>query len=155
MNVARTMEYDPSGSFQQNVVFKNLFLYVLTLILRILAALWMHFYAILRGVYSRWDRLMRYINWLLRLLVFFILIGFTVKNDQPVTLRYFLGFAWESSLIIVLFTFFAAGAAVAALAMLSIVLTQRRNIARLERDVRVKHKLAELDDTPTTSTSLS
>jgi uncharacterized integral membrane protein len=98
---------------------------------------------------------MRYLNWLWRLFVFFMLIGFTVKNDQPVTLRYFLGFEWESSLVIVLFTFFAAGAAVAVLAMLSIVLTQRRNIARLEREVRVKNKLAELDDTPTLPTSLS
>jgi uncharacterized integral membrane protein len=98
---------------------------------------------------------MRYLNWLWRLFVFFMLIGFTVKNDQPVTLRYFLGFEWESSLVIVLFTFFAAGAAVAVLAMLNIVLTQRRNIARLEREVRVKNKLAELDDTPPTPTSLS
>ncbi|MDD4963523.1 MAG: LapA family protein [Gallionella sp.] len=98
---------------------------------------------------------MRYLNWLWRLFVFFMLIGFTVKNDQPVTLRYFLGFEWESSLVIVLFTFFAAGAAVAVLAMLNIVLTQRRNIARLEREVRVKNKLAELDNTPTTPISLS
>ncbi|MDD2776548.1 MAG: LapA family protein [Gallionella sp.] len=98
---------------------------------------------------------MRYLNWLWRLFVFFMLIGFTVKNDQPVTLRYFLGFEWESSLVIVLFTFFAAGAAVAVLAMLNIVLTQRRNIARLEREVRVKNKLAELDDTPTLPTLLS
>ncbi|MFY9261560.1 MAG: LapA family protein [Gallionella sp.] len=98
---------------------------------------------------------MRYFNWLWRLFVFFMLIGFTVKNDQPVTLRYFLGFEWESSLVIVLFTFFVAGAAVAVLAMLSIVFSQRRNIARLEREVSVKNKLAELNDAPPTPPSLS
>lgn len=98
---------------------------------------------------------MRYINWLWRLLVFFILIGFTVKNDQPVTLRYFLGLAWESSLVIVLFTFFAAGATVAVLSMLSIVFIQRRRIACLEQEASAKNNMAELNDTPTASTSLS
>jgi uncharacterized integral membrane protein len=32
---------------------------------------------------------MRYLNWLLRTLLFIALLGFAVKNDQPVTLRYF------------------------------------------------------------------
>ncbi len=89
---------------------------------------------------------MRYFNWLWRLCLFFLLIGFTVRNDQPVTLQYFLGFQWESSLIIVLLAFFAAGAAVGVLAMLNIVLKQRRLISRLEREVRVKTTLSRVED---------
>ena len=55
---------------------------------------------------------MRYINWVFRVVVFIVLLGFALKNDQPVTLRYFFGYEWQSSLIVVLLIFFAAGAAI-------------------------------------------
>jgi len=90
---------------------------------------------------------MRYLNWILRALLFIVLLGFAVKNDQPVTLRYFFGFEWQSSLVIVLLVFFAAGTAVGVLAMLTNVLQQRREIARLKRDIRVKNKLAGIGET--------
>ena len=90
---------------------------------------------------------MRYLNWLLRTLLFIALLGFAVKNDQPVTLRYFFGYEWQSSLVVVLLLFFAAGAIVGVLAMLVNVLQQRREIARLKRDIRVKNKLAGVGET--------
>jgi putative membrane protein len=64
-----------------------------------------------------------------------------------VTLRYFFGYEWQSSLVIVLLIFFAAGAAVGVLAMFANVLQQRREIARLKRDIRVKNKLAGISET--------
>ncbi|OFZ67133.1 MAG: hypothetical protein A2V79_11000 [Betaproteobacteria bacterium RBG_16_56_24] len=90
---------------------------------------------------------MRYFNWVLRAALFIALLGFAVKNDQPVTLRYFFGYEWESSLVIVLLMFFAAGAIVGVLAMLAEALQQRREIARLKRDILVKNKLAGIDET--------
>ncbi|MDO8263563.1 MAG: LapA family protein [Gallionella sp.] len=90
---------------------------------------------------------MRYLNWLLRALLFIALLGFAVKNDQPITLRYFFGYEWQSSLVVVLLLFFAAGAIVGVLAMLVNVLQQRREIARLKRDIRVKNKLAGVGET--------
>lgn len=90
---------------------------------------------------------MRYLNWLLRAALFIVLLGFAVKNDQPVTLRYFFGYEWQSSLVIVLLIFFAAGTAIGVLAMLASVLRQRREIARLKRDIMVKNKLAGIDET--------
>ncbi len=90
---------------------------------------------------------MRYFNWILRVALFIALLGFAVKNDQPVTLRYFFGYEWQSSLVIVLLIFFAAGAIVGVLAMLADVLQQRREIARLKRDIRVRNKLADTDET--------
>ncbi len=93
---------------------------------------------------------MRYFNWILRTVLFILLLGFAVKNDQPVTLRYFFGFEWQSSLVIVLLVFFAAGAAVGVLAMLANVLQQRREIAHLKRDIRVKNKLADIGETQQT-----
>lgn len=90
---------------------------------------------------------MRYLNWLLRAALFIVLLGFAVKNDQSVTLRYFFGYEWQSSLVIVLLIFFAAGTAIGVLAMLASVLRQRREIARLKRDIMVKNKLAGIDET--------
>ena len=90
---------------------------------------------------------MRYLNWLLRAVLFVLLLGFAVKNDQSVTLRYFFGFEWQSSLVVVLLVFFAAGAAIGVLAMFSNVLQQRREIARLKREVRIKNTLAGVGET--------
>lgn len=90
---------------------------------------------------------MRYFDWALRIVLFIVLLGFAVKNDQPITLRYFFGYEWQSSLVVVLLLFFSAGAIVGVLAMLANVLQQRREIARLRRDIRVKNKLANLGET--------
>jgi uncharacterized integral membrane protein len=89
---------------------------------------------------------MRYINWILRVMLFIVLLGFAVKNDQPITLRYFFGYEWQSSLVIVLLIFFAAGAAVGVLAMFVNMLQQRREIAALQREIRVKNKLAGIGE---------
>lgn len=85
---------------------------------------------------------MRYFNWLLRALLFIALLGFAVKNDQSITLRYFFGYEWQSSLVVILFLFFFVGTIVGVLAMLVNVLRQRREIARLKRDIKTRNKLA-------------
>jgi len=90
---------------------------------------------------------MRYFDWALRIVLFIVLLGFAVKNDQPVTLHYFFGYEWQSSLVVALLLFFAAGTIVGVLAMFSNVLQQRREIARLKRDIRVKNKLADIGET--------
>jgi len=90
---------------------------------------------------------MRYFDWALRIVLFIVLLGFAVKNDQPVTLRYFFGYEWQSSLVVILLLFFAVGTVVGVLAMFSNVLQQRREIARLKRDIRVKNKLADIGET--------
>jgi uncharacterized integral membrane protein len=79
---------------------------------------------------------MRYFNWLLRAALFIGLLGFAVKNDQPVTLHYFFGFEWQSTLVVVLLAFFAAGVLVGILAMLVNLLQQRLEISRLKRDIK-------------------
>ena len=90
---------------------------------------------------------MRYFDWALRIVLFIVLLGFAVKNVHPATLRYFFGYEWQSSLVVILLLFFAAGTVVGVLAMFSNVLQQRREIARLKRDIRVKNKLADIGET--------
>ncbi len=90
---------------------------------------------------------MRYLNWIIRLVLFIALLGFAVKNDQSVTLRYFFGYEWQSYLVIVLLIFFSVGTAVGVLAMLPSLLRQRREIAALKRQIRASNKLADIDET--------
>lgn len=89
---------------------------------------------------------MRYFNWLLRAMLFIALLGFAVKNDQPVTVRYFLGFEWESSLVIVLLAFFAVGTVFGLVAMFGNLVQLRREIARLKQDIQVKKELSDLNE---------
>ncbi len=90
---------------------------------------------------------MRYLNWLLRTTLFFMLLGFALKNDEPVVLRYFFGFEWHASLVVAMLVFFVAGTGIGILAMLGSVFRQRREIAALKRDLRLKNKLAGIGET--------
>ena len=94
---------------------------------------------------------MRYLNWLLRALLFFILLGLAMKNDQPATLHYFLGYAWQTSLVVIMLLFFVAGAVVGMLAVLGGMLRQRREIAALKRELRMKNKLIEAGEAAATT----
>lgn len=89
---------------------------------------------------------MRYLIWLLRAVIFVLLLGFAVKNDQPVTLRYFFGFEWNTSLVIILLVFFVLGVAVGLLALSLNFLRQRRELSALKRELRMKNRLTESDD---------
>lgn len=81
---------------------------------------------------------MRYLNWLIRLFLFAVLITFAVRNEQPVSLRYYFGFEWQTSLVVILLVVFVLGIVTGLLAMLFSVLRHRRQIAALKRELRQK-----------------
>ncbi|CAH1204053.1 LapA_dom domain-containing protein [Candidatus Nitrotoga sp. BS] len=87
---------------------------------------------------------MRYMIWLLRAVLFLILLGFAMKNDQPVVFHYFFGYEWKTSLILILFLFFAVGMSVGVLAVLGNIFRQRKEIAILKRELRLKNKLVSV-----------
>lgn len=89
---------------------------------------------------------MRYLVWLLRAILFVLLLGFAVKNDQPVALRYFFGYEWQASLVVVLLVFFAVGVGIGVLALLGNLFRQRREIAALKRELQLKNKLADASE---------
>jgi len=80
---------------------------------------------------------MKYIIWFFRAFLFLLLLGFAAKNDEPVVVRYFFGYEWHASLILVLLLFFAIGTAVGMLALLTGLLRQRREIAVLKKELRL------------------
>ena len=83
---------------------------------------------------------MKYLYWLLRAVLFLVLLGFAVKNDQPVVLKYFFGYEWHASLVLVLLLFFAVGAMVGVLAVLFNMLRQRKEITELKEELSLKSK---------------
>jgi len=87
---------------------------------------------------------MRALAWTLRIILFLALFLFALKNTDSVSLRLYFDQVWQAPLILVLLLFFAAGAAMGVLATLATVFRQRREIARLRRELRTR----PLDDSP-------
>jgi lipopolysaccharide assembly protein A len=79
---------------------------------------------------------MRIVTWAIRLLIFVLLVAFGAKNVEPVTLRFYFDLALEAPLIVVLFAFFALGAAFGLAASLGTLLRHKRQIQVLKRAER-------------------
>jgi lipopolysaccharide assembly protein A len=79
---------------------------------------------------------MRIIAWTLRIILFLALFLLALKNTDPVSLRLYFDQVWQAPLILVLLVFFAAGAAIGVLATLATIFRQRREIGRLQRELR-------------------
>jgi len=78
----------------------------------------------------------KYLLWFFRLLVFAVLLGFALKNTDPVAVRFYLGGEWEAPLAFVLLVAFVFGAAAGLLACLGAVLRKRREISHLRKQLR-------------------
>jgi uncharacterized integral membrane protein len=71
---------------------------------------------------------MRYLSWIAKLLLFLLLLGFALKNTEPVAVRYFLGQEWRAPLSLVLLLFFGAGAALGVAAVFGVAWRLRREL---------------------------
>ena len=60
---------------------------------------------------------MRLLVWLLRAFIFFSLFAFSLHNLQPASVNWAFGYAWETRMVIVVLTAFAAGTVFGVLAM--------------------------------------
>ena len=87
---------------------------------------------------------MRILSWILRVVLFVALFLFAIKNTDSVSLRLYFDQVWQAPLILVLLVFFVAGAAMGVLATLATVFRQRRDIARLQRELGTRPR----DDGP-------
>jgi uncharacterized integral membrane protein len=86
---------------------------------------------------------MRFLHWIFRLVLFLLLLGFAVKNTEPVVVHYFLGLRWHAPLSLVLLLFFVVGAGLGAVAGASWLYRHRREVMELRRELRLKQELAE------------
>ena len=78
----------------------------------------------------------RFLTPLIGAALFLAAVGFAVKNSGLVTLRYYLGTAWQMPLVVLLFIVFVLGAVVGVAASFSYVYRQRREIFYLKRERR-------------------
>lgn len=78
---------------------------------------------------------MRYLGWLVKILIFVAVLGFALQNSQLVTLHYFLGYIWEAPLVVLLLLAFVLGALLGLLALLPALYQLRRERARLRREL--------------------
>ncbi|MDP2832505.1 MAG: LapA family protein [Pseudomonadota bacterium] len=79
---------------------------------------------------------MRYLALLIKILLFVFLLGFAVKNSGVVTLRYFFGYEWQTSLALVILVSFAIGLLVGLLACSWRLLRNHRELRQLRRVVQ-------------------
>ena len=84
---------------------------------------------------------MRVLTWAVWLAIFLFLLAFAARNIEPVTMRFYFDLAWQIPLVWLLFWFFAAGAVLGIAALLGVLIRQRREISRLERDVQARDPL--------------
>ena len=79
---------------------------------------------------------MRFLTWTVRLILFIVLLAFAVKNTDPVTLHFYFDLAWHGPMVVALFAVLALGALFGIAATVGPLMRQRREIARLRREVR-------------------
>ncbi|HTP96235.1 MAG TPA: LapA family protein [Burkholderiales bacterium] len=89
---------------------------------------------------------MRYLWWAARIGLFVAILGFAVKNADPVSVRYYLGAEWRAPLAFVLLVVFGAGVGLGMLAALSKIFRQRREIAALKRELSGRSGSAALGE---------
>ena len=76
---------------------------------------------------------MRALWLILKIALFLLVLTFAVRNTDLVTIRYFLGWEWQSPLVFVMLIAVCAGIALGLLAALPKLFRQRREITTLKR----------------------
>jgi uncharacterized integral membrane protein len=79
---------------------------------------------------------MRTVVWILRLLVFVVILGFAVKNTDTVLVHFFLDTQWEAPLVFVMLVVFVIGAAAGIAASFGYLIRQRRELLQLRKQLR-------------------
>jgi lipopolysaccharide assembly protein A len=78
---------------------------------------------------------MKIIYTILGLLLFILMLGFALKNADPVELHYYLGYVWRAPLSLMLLMTFCGGALVGIIACLPTWIRQRRRLIVLQREL--------------------
>jgi lipopolysaccharide assembly protein A len=80
---------------------------------------------------------MKFLVWLIRILVFVLLLVLALANTQTATLNFLAGYFWQAPLILVGLAFFVVGLLAGLLSALPAVFRLRMENGRLKRELRV------------------
>jgi uncharacterized integral membrane protein len=91
--------------------------------------------------------------WLLRGILFVILLGLAIKNSGEIELRFFFDASWQAPLSLTLLVALSLGVVLGLLALLPLAIRQRRTIGALNRriaalDRQQKIPVPVIDDGP-------
>lgn len=79
---------------------------------------------------------MKLIVWLVRALVFVLLLVLALANTQPATLNFLAGYAWQAPLILIGLAFFGVGLVAGIVSAFPAVVRLKLENGRLRRDLR-------------------
>jgi len=91
---------------------------------------------------------MRVLAWIVRFVLFLALFLLALKNTDTVSLKLYFDQSWQAPLILLLLVFFAVGAAMGVLATLGTVFRQRRENARLQRELQNRKRESGAEPQP-------
>ena len=91
---------------------------------------------------------MRFIVWLLRALVFIVLLVLALANTQDASLNFVAGYSWTAPLILLGLVFFGVGLLAGVLAAAPALVRQRLEIARLKRQLKTAQEVPPVIDEP-------
>ncbi|MCZ7559292.1 MAG: LapA family protein [Burkholderiaceae bacterium] len=94
---------------------------------------------------------MRVVTWLFNLMLFLLALGFALSNTATVELRFLPGeLVWRAPLVVFLLIFLAAGVVLGLLGAVPSLFRQRREIARLTKELRHAGRPATQAQVPAT-----
>lgn len=79
---------------------------------------------------------MKFLVWLIRILVFVVLLLLALKNTQPVTLNFYLGHSWTQPLILFVLAFFVVGLLAGWLSATPSLFRHKLENGRLKRELK-------------------
>jgi|SRR5579863_840520 len=91
---------------------------------------------------------MRFIVWLIRVLVFVLLLVLALANTQSATLNFLAGYAWQAPLILIGLAFFGVGLFAGLLSSFPAMIRLRLENGRLKRDLRVAREAPPVVEEP-------
>jgi lipopolysaccharide assembly protein A len=94
------------------------------------------------------DLFMKFIVWLIRVLVFVLLLVLALSNTQPATLNFLAGYAWSAPLILIGLAFFVVGLLAGLVSAMPAVVRLRMENGRLKRELRVARETPAVVEQP-------
>jgi putative membrane protein len=91
---------------------------------------------------------MRFIVWLIRVLVFVLLLVLALANTQTATLNFLAGYTWQAPLILIGLAFFGVGLLGGVVSALPAMVRLRLENGRLKRDLRVAREAPAVVEEP-------
>jgi uncharacterized integral membrane protein len=94
------------------------------------------------------DQYMKFIVWLIRVLVFVLLLVLALSNTQSATLNFLAGYAWQAPLILIGLAFFVVGLLAGLVSSLPAMFRLRMENGRLKRELRVARETPAVVEEP-------